>query len=97
MNITASNFSIWVWIYVIYIIEQNIKVWSIYIYHRLYFTHKFKKPIIKPIGKSRRNPQITLPGSDVIAPPLYLHSINSTHQRVIGIVKTAQRSKVSVV
>ncbi len=43
MNITASNFLFGVWIY---IVKQNVKVWSSYVYRRLYFTHKLKNPII---------------------------------------------------
>ncbi len=57
---------------VIYIVEQNVKVSSSYVYHRLYFTQKLKNSIIKTHRKSRRYPlQITLPCPDIIVPPLY--------------------------
>ncbi len=46
MNITASNFLFGVWMCVIYIVKQNVKVSSSYVYRRLYFTHKLKNPII---------------------------------------------------
>ncbi len=35
----------------VYIVEQNVKVSSSCVYHRLYFTHKLKNPIIKPHRK----------------------------------------------
>ncbi len=63
---------------VIYVIEQNIKLSSSYVYHRLYFTHKLKNPIIKPHKKISKEPtQITVPGSDVLVSPLYLVFIKS--------------------
>lgn len=34
-----------------YVVQQNIKVSSSYVYHRLYFTHISKNPIIKPYRK----------------------------------------------
>jgi len=27
------------WVCVIYVVEQNVKILSIYVYHKLYFTH----------------------------------------------------------
>ncbi len=58
---------------VIYVVEQNVQVSSSCVYHRLYFTYKLKNPIIKPHRKISKEPRrITLPGSDVTVPPLYL-------------------------
>ncbi len=48
MNIAASNFLFRVWMCVIYVVEQNVKVSSSYVYHKLCFTYKLKNPIIKP-------------------------------------------------
>jgi len=42
-------------VFAVYIVEQNVKVSSSYVSHRLYLTHKKKKNILKPIGKSREN------------------------------------------
>ncbi len=47
--------------------EQNVKVLSSYVYHRLYFTHTLK-------NSQRNQRQIILLGSDIIIPPLYLGS-----------------------
>ncbi len=41
---------------VIYVVEQNVKVSSSCVYHRLYFTHKLKNPIIKPHRKISKEP-----------------------------------------
>ncbi len=41
---------------VIDVVEQNVKVLSSYVYHRLYFTHKLKNPIIKPHRKILMEP-----------------------------------------
>ncbi len=41
---------------VIYVVEQNVKVSSSYVNHRLYFTHKLKNPIIKPHRKISKEP-----------------------------------------
>ncbi len=41
---------------VIYVLEQNVKESSSYVYHRLYFTHKLKNPIIKPHRKISKEP-----------------------------------------
>ncbi len=43
---------------VIYIVEQNVKVSSSCVYHRLYFTHKLKNPIIKPHRKISKEPAV---------------------------------------
>ncbi len=40
----------------VYIVEQNVKVSSSCVYHRLYFTHKLKNPIIKPHRKISKEP-----------------------------------------
>ncbi len=40
----------------VYIVEQNLKVSSSCVYHRLYFTHKLKNPIIKPHRKISKEP-----------------------------------------
>ncbi len=55
---------------VIYVVEQNVKVSSSYVYHRLYFTHKLKKNIIKDHRKISKEPAANY-SSDVIVPPLY--------------------------
>ncbi len=38
------------------IVKLNVKVSSSYVYHRIYFTHKLKNPIIKPHRKISNEP-----------------------------------------
>ncbi len=63
----------------VYIVEQNVKVSSSCVYHRLYFTHKLKNPIIKPHRKISKEPaaNYSLNCSDVIVPPLYTDRVLS--------------------
>ncbi len=44
------------WVCAVYIVEQNVKVSSSYVYHKLYFTNKLKNPIIKPHKKISKEP-----------------------------------------